>query len=88
MKKNPKIQFSIYGGKNLVIDCPSTDSDFEEIRKPIRYDVFDMSGRKLMSGEFAGHATVELSHLSGGIYLFRIMRGNTLLSTEKIVLPN
>ena len=88
MKKNPKIQFSLYGGKNLVIDCPSTDFDFEEIRKPIRYDVFDMSGRKLMSGEFAGHATVELSHLSGGIYLFRIMWGNTLLSTEKIVLPN
>ena len=88
MKKNPKIQFSLYGGKNLVIDCPSTDSDFEEIRKPIRYDVFDMSGRKLMSGEFAGHATVGLSHLSGGIYLFRFVRGNTLLSTEKIVLPN
>ena len=89
-KKISKIKLSLLSGKRLVIDYQLTDSESVSMLadSPIHFDIYDMAGRKLKTGEFIDHTTVELSHLSGGIYLFRFVRGNTLLSTEKIVLPN
>ena len=90
LNKKPNIQWTLSLGKNLSVTYQPADSESSSVSMgfPIHFDVFDMTGRKLKSGEFRDHTTVDLTHLCGGIYLFRFMRGNTLLSTEKIVLPN
>ena len=90
LNKKPNLQWALSSRKSLSVTYQPTDSESSSVSmgSPIHFDVFDMTGRKLKSGEFKDYTTVDLTHLCGGIYLFRFMRGNTLLSTEKIVLPN
>ncbi len=64
------------------------DLESESTDSPIHYDIYDMVGKKLKTGVFTSHTTIDMSRFSKGIYLFRFMQGNTPLSTEKIVLPN
>ena len=90
LNKKPNIQLTLTSGKRVLIIHRPTDSESGSISKnfPIHFDVFDIAGRKLKTGEFIEQTTVDLAHLGGGIYLFRFVQGNTLLSTEKIVLTN
>ena len=88
LNKKPNLQWTLSSGKRLLIAYLPTDSETMSMDSPIHFDVYDMAGRKLKTGDFKDYTTVDLAHLSGGVYLFRFMRGNTLLSIEKIVLPN
>ena len=87
-KKNTTVHWTLQSGKQLVLDCKPIDAESGKANQPVHYEVFDMTGRRLQVGEFKEQTTLDLSHLSCGIYLFRFIRSNALLTTEKIVLPN
>ena len=88
IKKKNDLQWTLSSGKRLSIAYQPADSEDVLMDSPIHFDVFDITGRRLKTGAFVGSTTVDMSHLSSGVYLFRFMLGNTLLSTEKIVLQN
>ena len=87
-KKKTNIQWALNYGKRLEVEYLSIGPMTTGIVSPLHYEVFDMSGRRLKTGEFTYRTTIDLSHFRSGVYLFRFRQGDTLLSTEKVVLPN
>lgn len=53
-----------------------------------RYILYDMLGRKLQEGGLEENQYVDVPLFSAGLYLCQLFLGPTMLSTEKIIVPN
>jgi hypothetical protein len=62
--------------------------DLETSAHPCGFSLFDMMGRKMKEGICQLDEEVDISNLSAGIYLFRLMHGSKVLLAEKIVVSN
>lgn len=70
---------------------PATDhvsilfENLETASEP-EYQIFDLFGRNLMNGKIMDEETsLNISHLANGIYLLKVVDGNTTMGTAKIV---
>ena len=59
---------------------------FEDLETSAQYQLFDLFGRNLMNGTIMEEeTTLNISGLANGIYLLKVIEGNRVLGTAKIV---
>lgn len=86
MTKKEKSHFLAVDGRSVKL-LPSQSIQHEHPQPPCQFTLFDMAGRKVKEGSITFNETVDVSDVSAGFYLFRLMAGSSVLATEKIVLP-
>ncbi|HNW67510.1 MAG TPA: M4 family metallopeptidase [Bacteroidales bacterium] len=81
---NPTITLSVY--PNPATSTLSVELSDNETSRPIEYLLLDIYGKEIMKGMMNnGQNTINISNLSNGIYLLKVVSDRSLIGTGKII---
>ena len=87
-KNNFGLQVSMSGKRLTIQEQSSLAMHSHATEVPLRYEVLELTGKRLRIGTFQNGTIVDLHEFSSGVYLLRVMRGAEIVATEKILLAN
>jgi hypothetical protein len=69
---------------------PNPTSDYVAVKSgtysgPVRFTLFDLQGRQVLSESFQTPSRVSVNHLPGGVYVYRCQFGNTIENGRLVV---
>ncbi|MDD4395141.1 MAG: T9SS type A sorting domain-containing protein, partial [Bacteroidales bacterium] len=81
---DPTITLSVY--PNPTTSTLTVELSDNETSRPIEYLLFDIYGKEIMKGMMNdGQNTINISNLSNGIYLLKVVSDRSLIGTGKII---
>jgi hypothetical protein len=81
-RQNPNAEISLYpnpAGNEITLHTSGKELDF--------FELYDVSGRKIMAGTFAESTKLDLSSFENGAYLIK-MQTSGAVSFKKLILEN